>query len=92
MNTLYLLLYVPILGLALLWLLGMLKLFHNRRRNESRQTLRKVGDALLAVALFTVSFTVMVVTHARSFNLAMLLIICMGIVNLLRIGFPRTKA
>ena len=91
MNSLYGLLYVPVFGLTVLCLLATVKLCQNRR-NESREALGKVGGALLAVALFTVSFAVMVVTHVRSFKLAMLLIICMGIVNFLRNGFPRTKA
>ena len=91
MNKLYGLLYVPILGLAMLCLYGTIKLFQDRR-NQSRKSLYKAGRALLAVALFTVSFAIMVATHAHSFKLVMLLIVCMGIVNLLRSGFPRAKA
>ena len=90
MSNFYLLLYVPILVLAVLCLRGTVKLFRNRHR-EARETFR-IGGALLAVTLFTVSYAVMVVTHAHSFKIALLLIICMGIVNLLRTGFPRPKA
>lgn len=83
MNDLYPLLYVPLLGLVALCLIGGGK-FKKEHRQHSRETWVKIGGALLAVALFTGSYAVMAVTHARAFNVAMLLVMVMALVNFLR--------
>lgn len=84
---LYLLLYLPLAGLTVLWLLAALKLAKNYQ-NHSRGTLLRIIGAVVAVGLFIVSFAVMVVTHARGHKVAMLLIMVMALVNFFRMMVP----
>lgn len=83
MSDFYPLLYLPLLGLTALCLTGCWK-FIKERRQHSREAWVKTGGALLGLVLFTASYAVMVVTHARAFKAAILLIMAMSLVNLLR--------
>ena len=85
---LYLLLYLPLAGLTVLWLLAAVKIARNYRVH-SRGTLLKIVGAELAVALFIASFAVMVVTHAHGFKIAMMLVMAMALVNFLRLMVPK---
>ena len=73
---LYLLLYLPLAGLTVLWLLAALRLAKDYRTLPRESLLKTVG-AEVAVALFTASFAVMIVTHARGFKAAMVLVMAM---------------
>lgn len=83
MVSLYLLLYVPLAGLAGLCLVGAVKLIKERRKH-SRAILLKTSGAVLGVGLFAAGYAVMVVTHARGYRTAMVLVMIMSAVNLLR--------
>ena len=81
---LYLLLYLPLAGLTVMWFLAGLKLAKDYRKH-SRETLRRSIGAEVVVALFIVSSAVMVVTHARGYRVAMMLVMAMALVNLFRL-------
>lgn len=84
MNSLYLLLYVPLVALIVLVLLGTLKLVKDHQEYSRESLLRNIG-AVVAVTLFSIGFAVMTVTHGRSSKVAMSLVMAMALVNALRL-------
>ena len=87
---LYLLLYLPLAALTVFWLLAALRLA-KKYRTLHHETALKTAGAVVAVALFDASFAVMVVTHARGFKAAMVLVMAMGVVNLFRLRGARRR-
>ncbi len=80
MSNLYLLLYLPLAGLTVLWLLAALKLARNDRE-RSRGTLLRSAAVEAALALFIISLMVMVATHGRGFKTAMIINVVAALVN-----------
>ncbi len=90
MSNLYLLLYLPLAGLSVLWLVRVLKLAREHRKH-SRGSLLRITGAAVSVALFLAGYAVMVVTHARGFRVAMMFVMVMALVNALRMMTLKTE-
>jgi tryptophan-rich sensory protein len=76
--VLFLLLYLPLAGLTVLWIRAGLKLAKGYQEQPRESFLRLLG-AEIAVALFIAGFAVMVVTHGRSYKVALIIVMVMSL-------------
>ncbi len=81
MSSLYPLLYLPLAGLSVLWLLLLVKLLRESR-NFPIQMRRKGILLLVVLALFTSGLAVSLITHGHSFKIAAFLLIAAGFINI----------